>query len=194
MSNLSFQFQFDRSLQAAAYLLNQAYNHEMKYIHLLKMLYIADREYLVERGYPLTGDKVVAMQHGPVLVHVYRLIKGMIQQAESPLVEKWHQFIQTPPRAYKVRLISDPGTGDLSKVSMAKLDSVFERFGNLQPFEVVQLTHEFQEWQKYFQCYCREVIPWQAILRAQNADDMVQVAEKQIILQRHQNALQARCQ
>lgn len=42
-----FRFRFERSLQAAAYLIKLA-GGELSYIHLLKMLYIADREYLAE--------------------------------------------------------------------------------------------------------------------------------------------------
>ena len=71
-----FKFCFDRSLQAAAYLLKSAKGRELRYIHLLKMLYIADREYLVEYGYTITGDNAVAMQYGPVLSRILNLIKG----------------------------------------------------------------------------------------------------------------------
>jgi hypothetical protein len=32
-----------------------------------KLLYLADRESLKKTGRPITGDRVVAMEHGPVL-------------------------------------------------------------------------------------------------------------------------------
>ena len=188
LSNPQFRFRFDRSLQATAYLLKWAEGHEMSYIHLLKMLYIADREYLAEYGYTITGDKAVAMQYGPVLSRILNLIKGKKSQSEI-----WRQYIQTKPGDRTVRLIADPGIGDLSRASMAKLDSVFERFGNLKPFEVVRLTHEFPEWEAYYQDNTSTPIPWQAILRALGKEKMIRIVKDQIELQAHQDALQEAC-
>jgi uncharacterized phage-associated protein len=175
-------FDFDRSIQAAAYLLNKAKNKELPYIHLLKMLYIADREYLAERGYTITGDKVVALQHGPVLSYVLHLIKGSV--ARSGL---WRRSIQT--FGYFVRLVKDPGDGDLSRAITAKLDAVFERYGNLEPFRVVQLTHDFSEWEKNYTVGTPTLIPWQDILFAQGKEQMESVVLEQIKLQSHQKKL-----
>ena len=192
MSYPQFCFHFDRSLQAAAYLLKRAPSKELEYIHLLKMLYIADREYLAERGYPITGDRVVAMQYGPVLSCILSLIKRDAAQEEQE--EQWHRFIQTTPEEYKVRLISDPGDGDLSRASLAKLDQVFERYGQLKPFQVVQLTHEFTEWQKNYCGFSAPGIPWWDILAAQSACTMSPLVEDQIKLQHHQAGIQKVCQ
>ncbi|HSZ59207.1 MAG TPA: Panacea domain-containing protein [Tepidisphaeraceae bacterium] len=62
--------------QAAAVLLKTEANRSMSRLRLLKLLYIADREALKERARPITGDRPVAMDHGPVLSHTYDLIKG----------------------------------------------------------------------------------------------------------------------
>jgi len=182
---LQFDFNFDRSLQAAAYLLNKAEGHEMPYIHLLKMLYIADREFLAEYGYMITGDKVVAMEHGPVLSSVLNLIKGQISKAGN-----WQRFLKTKAKTYTVRLVSDPGIEDLSRAVMLKLDDVFERYGNLAPFQVVELTHEFPEWRTYYAHNTSTPISWQSILQHQGKEKMVQIAEEQIKLQAHQRAFQ----
>ena len=185
---LDFHFNFDRSLQASAYLLKQAEKQELAYIHLLKMLYIADREYLSERGYMITGDKVVAMQKGPVLSRILDLIKGKGRQAKM-----WHRFIKHSLKKYYVQLIRDPGDGDLSRASMAKLDDVFMRFGSMKSFQVVRLTHDFSEWENHYTHGTSTHIPWQSILQAQNAEKMIQVVESQIKLQQHQQALQRIC-
>jgi len=181
---LRFHFNFDRSLQAVAHLLKKMDGEEMPYIHLLKMLYIADREYLAENGYMITGDRVVAMEYGPVLSHILNLIKGKEDRAGV-----WQHSIQTLKR-YSIRLISDPGIGDLSRSIMAKLNTVFDRFGNLEPFRVVQLTHDFPEWSKHYVSGTSTLIPWQEILLAQGKEQMEQIAVEQIRLQSHQRALQ----
>lgn len=71
-----FAFKFDKALQAAAYLLRRETCREMNYMRLLKVLYLADRESIRESGAPITGDKIAAMERGPVLSGVFDLIKG----------------------------------------------------------------------------------------------------------------------
>jgi uncharacterized phage-associated protein len=183
--NLEFRFHFDRSLQAAAHLLRKAEAYELPYIHLLKMLYVADREYLAEYGYMITGDKVVAMEHGPVLSNVLNLIRGKVAKAGE-----WQKFLRTSPKTFSVRMVSDPGDGDLSRAIMVKLDDVFERYGDLKPFQVVELTHEFTEWRDFYKHDTSKPIPWRSILKYQGKEGMVRVAEENIKLQAHQRAIQ----
>ena len=80
---MTFRFSFEKRLQAAGVLLGLD-GDRMERIRLLKLLYIADRELLAETGRTITGDRVVAMDHGPVLSQVYDLIKG---QASRPRVD-----------------------------------------------------------------------------------------------------------
>jgi uncharacterized phage-associated protein len=105
------------------------------------MLYIADREFLLERGYLFTGDRVMAMERCPVLSRIFDCIKGKGKYAKL-----WKEYISVNDK-YKLKLVKYPGIGELSKASMNLLQSVFERYGHLKPFEVVKLTHEFPEWQ-----------------------------------------------
>jgi uncharacterized phage-associated protein len=189
-TELRFHFNFDRTLQAAAYLLKLAnrQGQEMTYIHLLKLLYIADRQYLAERGYPLTGDKPVAMQYGPILSRTYDLIKNKTEQAD-----KWQRYIQTLPQRSVLRLMDDPGDGDLSQASISKLEDIFQQYGHLRPCKVIDLTHEFLEWQEYYHDDTSTPIPLEAILRAQGASDMLQQVEEQAQLHAHTEALRRAC-
>ena len=61
-------------VQAAAVLLKEEAG-QMTRLRLLKLLYIADRESLAETLRPISGDDVVAMDHGPVLSSTYKLIR-----------------------------------------------------------------------------------------------------------------------
>ena len=178
-----FRFRFERSLQAAAYLIKLA-GGELPYIHLLKMLYIADREYLAEYGEMITGDRVCAMKHGPVLSCVLNLIRGRDSRSDE-----WSVFIRTVPRKHVVRLERDPGTGKLCRASEARLRSVFERYGNLKPFEVVRLTHELPEWEVFYRENTSTAIPWKEILRLQGKEEMIPVAMQSIDLHDHQVAM-----
>lgn len=127
--------------QAAAFLLSRHHGFITRK-RLLKLLYIADRELIQQTHRPLTGDKPVAMDHGPVLSKTYDLLKG-----ESCGYEIWNRYIQQVA-AYTHRLIDDPGIGKLSKLELDKLDEISQRFWWVDDDELSELTHEFAEWKR----------------------------------------------
>jgi uncharacterized phage-associated protein len=128
--------------QACAVLLKSEPSRRMSRLRLLKLLYIAEREYLQERGRPITGDRVVAMDHGPVLSRTYDLIKGTDAAAAT-----WGQYLRTlGPR--DVELGEDTGVGKLSRFEIEKLQQVAERLAGMDDWSVAELTHGFPEWEK----------------------------------------------
>ncbi len=128
--------------QAAAMLLRTDRSARMSRLRLLKLLYIADRELLAERGRPITGDRPVAMDHGPVLSRTYDLIKG--EDVES---SAWQQFLK-PEGPRDIVVASDPGVGLLSRSEIAKLNDVAMRFEQWNDWSVAEFTHRFPEWRK----------------------------------------------
>src|SRR5438445_7076997 len=87
--DMGFRFNIDKTMQAIAALLHFHGTKEMSYLRMLKLLYIADRESLKETGRPITGDRIVAMEHGPVLSGVYNLVKG--EHTAWPI---WSEFFK----------------------------------------------------------------------------------------------------
>jgi len=128
--------------QAAGFLLKR-YNGFITRRRLLKLLYIADRELLAQTHRPLTGDRPVAMDYGPVLTHTYDLLKG-----EATGSDVWNHFIE-PVAPYTHKLITDPGVGKLSKLELAKLDEIVQRYWWIDDDELSLLTHEFPEWKRH---------------------------------------------
>lgn len=127
--------------QAAAVLLKAEPTNRMGRLRLLKLLYIADREALAERARPITGDKSVAMDHGPVLSQTYDLIKGTDYASTE-----WAKYLRTEGR--DVHLIEDPGVGKLTRYEISKLQHVSARFIDSDDWTVAEITHEFPEWVK----------------------------------------------
>ena len=166
---MHFRFNFERTLQASAYLLRLD-GKRMGYFRLLKLLYIADREWLAETGESVTGDRAYAMKYGPVLTSVYDLVKGNGSKAGL-----WDDFIHT--EGYAVELVADPGRNELSKSIVKKLAEVTERYRNLDDFELSEVTHDFPEWANHYKGGASP-IPWQEMLLAQNRSEMVQVVER----------------
>ena len=160
---MEFSFHFDRSLQAAAYLL-QREDGGMEYLRLLKLLYIAERELLAHQATPLTGDVFKAMPYGPVLDTVYDLIKGKHGRSAE-----WQRSIQT--KHYKVQWVGDPGTDELSPCVIAKLDEVSQRYQDVDHWMLVNETHQFAEWRKHFPGRGAAIIPLEDLLWAMNAEE-----------------------
>jgi uncharacterized phage-associated protein len=109
----------------------------MSYLKLLKLLYIADREALRRWGIPISHDRYVSMDHGPVLSRTYNLIKDG--------GSKWSRFISVP-QDYEVRLLENPGVGKLSPAEESLLEEVFLEHGEKNRWTLVDLVHTFPEW------------------------------------------------
>lgn len=143
--NLTMRLVFDeeKATQAAAYLLRKYPDGRHNLMAILKMLYLADRKALIESGYSITGDHMVSMPHGPVLSQILDLINC----GPNPDVNLSPWFAAISPRdGYDVRILHDPGVEALSEYETEVLDSVYERFGNLDPFKLRDLTHKLPEW------------------------------------------------
>ena len=166
---MHFRFNFERALQASAYLLRLD-GKRMGYLRLLKLLYIADREWLAETGESITGDRAYAMKYGPVLSSLYDLVKGSGSRAGE-----WDDYIHT--EGYAVELVSDPGRGELSKGIVHKLAEVTKRYAELDDWELSERTHEFREWSDHFRGETSP-IPWRDILAAQGKPEMIAVVER----------------
>lgn len=183
--SLSFQFHFEKTLQLAGYLLNLA-GGRMNYMRLLKLLYIADREYLAEEGEMITGDRVFAMPKGPVLSSVYNLIQGKDSQSAQ-----WSRFIKKG-RNYTVYLVDDPGTDELCRAEKEKIENVFQRYGALHEFTVVELTHTFPEWSENYRIDSEKKsfpISPEDILKAQGRESMISVAAELIAMDQYEENL-----
>jgi uncharacterized phage-associated protein len=133
-----YHFDVRKATEAAAVLLKFD-NGKMEYLRLLKLLYIADRESIAETGCPISLSRAVAMDYGPLSSEVYDLIKG-----ERSDESEWSRFIQA--HGHNLELLDDPGRGSLSKYEIAKLNEVSRKYEHLTEWQIVEQTHQFQEW------------------------------------------------
>lgn len=136
-------FNEKKATQAAARFLRLA-NGRMNYMKLIKLLYIADREALLRWGRPITTDAYFSMQHGPVLSQVHDLIT----EGPNPLVGEtfWSQHVSEPEH-YSVSLKADPSDDQLSEAEEELIDEAFAKFGHLNEWKLVDVVHNFPEWQ-----------------------------------------------
>jgi uncharacterized phage-associated protein len=167
---VNFRFNFEKTLQAAGVLL-EADSSRMERIRLLKLLYIADRESLAETGRVITGDRAVAMEHGPVLSRVYDLIKG-----EATRAGEWGRYIHS--EGHSVVLKDDPGRGELTRREIEKLKELTDRYRDVDDWALSESTHEFPEWLGNHAEGIAATIPWRDALTAQGKEELVEIIER----------------
>lgn len=135
-------FNEKKATQAAAYLLRLR-GGRMSYMKLIKLLYLADRVSLTRRGRPITTDRYVSMDRGPVLSRTLNLIT---EDRDPAAPSFWAECI-TEPVNYEVGLVADPGADELSQSEERILEEIFAEHGRKSRWELVKLTHDLPEWQ-----------------------------------------------
>ena len=131
-----------KAAQAAAWLLFRA-GGAMPLLKLMKLMYLAERRSLELHNEPLIGDRLVSMEHGPVLSRTYNHMNGAMPSAEGG----WESWIAD--RAGHVLALRDPARLQspetqllaLSDSDAETLDEIWGRFGDLDQWQLVEYTH-----------------------------------------------------
>ena len=166
-----FPLNFDKLVQATAFLLRREHSQSMNYMRLIKLVYIADRESLADRGHPIVGGRACAMERGPVISELLDLVRGM--HIRFP---EWSGFFER--EGYDLRLKGEPGTAALSRRDIAKLDEVACRYAGLDEWDLVDLTHALPEWQRNNPGKSSKPISLSDILEAVNrTEDATEIQE-----------------
>jgi uncharacterized phage-associated protein len=135
------RFNESKATEAAALILKLR-GGQMSYMKLIKLLYIVDREALWRWGRPVTTDRYVSMDRGPVLSHILDLINEGHAPNEPGI---WDSYISSPSN-YEVRLLADPPEEELSVAEGELIKEVFKKYGHLNRWDLVNIAHRFPEW------------------------------------------------
>jgi uncharacterized phage-associated protein len=157
-------FHLLKVIQASAVLLKRAEGGQMEYIRLLKLLYIADRKSLRDTGMTITGDRVCAMDQGPVLSETYNLIKGQHISADE-----WQKFFSVVD--YYIKLTADPKNGQLSRNDIETLHAVSDKCATMGTWAIVKRCHKLPEWKKRYVPKTSTEIELEDMLEALNMTD-----------------------
>jgi uncharacterized phage-associated protein len=141
MMSVRLQFNERKATQAAAHMLRLR-GGRMSYMKLIKLLYLADRAALLRWGRPITTDRYVSMDRGPVLSRVLDLATDGGDPGTPSI---WASTI-TEPSNYEVQLREEAGDDELSDAEAELLDNVFAEYGKLSRWDLVKLTHQLPEW------------------------------------------------
>lgn len=142
MARVGPLFDERRAAESAAYLLFRA-GGRLPVVKLVTLMYLAERLSLQRYGEPLTGDKLVAMPHGPVLSMTYDHINGALTSMDGGC-EFW-----VADREGHILALRDPSKIQspenallgLSDSDLEVLGDIWTEFGHWDRWSLVTYTH-----------------------------------------------------
>jgi uncharacterized phage-associated protein len=155
---ITFRFNPDKAVQAITYILSSM-GGSMEKVKLTKLLYLADRQSFIERGVSITGDRLVAMQYGPVPSGCLDLLNG-VALINRDRVFRFIHVVDT-----QVSLREDPGKTLLNDADRKVLDQVVKDHGALQTWKLVHQTHALPEYRDIYVDGTSTPIPFEVIAR-----------------------------
>ncbi len=111
-------------------------------LKLIKLLYLADRESMARYGTPISFDYAYSMDKGPMLSQALDFINGFIKDPGD--VATWEVWIGNRNN-HDVSANRNFARDDLDEISDASLDvleAVWEQFGRLNQWQLVDYTHD----------------------------------------------------
>lgn len=137
-------FNTRKSAQVAAYFCAKQ-EGTIPVLKLVKLIYLADRQFMSECGFPITNDKHVSMQHGPVNSITYDLIGGGLES------DAWSDLISDRGEGHVVSLkrpLTDDDDDELSEAEIEAMQTVWDQFGGMTKYGIRDWTHKHcPEWE-----------------------------------------------
>lgn len=112
---------------------------------IVKPIFIADKKHLNESGRPVTYDRYVAMEQGPVPSLAYDLLmKPEVFQTLYNRPPPWS--VEVRPRGKRFTATEDPDEDSLSRTDLAALKDGVETVDRLNKDELSDLLHRDPAW------------------------------------------------
>jgi len=142
-------FSETKAAQVAAFFLFYG-KGRLNILKLMKLLYLAERRSYQLYGEPIIGDKLVSMDHGPVLSRTLNHLNGMTSSGEDG-VDAWLTFREGHEIALRDPSVIRSPEEDLLALSDAELEllgQVWGEFGHLTQYQIRDYTHQHcPEWE-----------------------------------------------
>jgi len=146
IQKINFNFDCRKATQALNYFAIKE-GGEINRMKAIKLIYLADRFHLRKYCRLITNDIYFAMDNGPVASGVKDIAEESeyIGKAERDYASDY--IAAAPPLDMKSK---KPINNDVfSDSDIEALGFVWEKFGHLDQFQLVKLTHKYPEWYKH---------------------------------------------
>lgn len=136
-----FKFNWEKAIQAIDFIAQKQPGVTQYYVS--KIMFFADREHVLDYGRPITGDRYMAMEHGPVPTAILNLLKNDSGYPDE-MIDLLHSRIGIEPEGNKQHVYSK-GTDefpDLSGTDKQYLAEAVEKYGKMSFSQLKRLSHE----------------------------------------------------
>jgi uncharacterized phage-associated protein len=159
---ISFRFNLEKAVQAMSFFVERLGPTDK--VKLMKLVYLADKDHFVRHGFPITGDRQYAMQHGPVPSSTLNALNGDIQQPHDRVFKFLHV------NDNKVELRQTAGQDLLTPGEIETLRRVADVHGGKATWALVRETHRLPEYKDCFVADTSRPIPYEDIAKHSGVD------------------------
>ncbi|MDD4490401.1 MAG: Panacea domain-containing protein [Paludibacter sp.] len=138
-----FQISFNESktINAVLYIVSRLKRKDFHKV--FKILYFSDREHLNEYGRPITGDKYIAMNDGPVPTNLYDIFKSVRGDGYfkefGKAFEKYFSVVDWDI----IRSNKEPDLRKLSKTDLKHIDKSISLYSDMSWDEIKEKSHDY---------------------------------------------------
>lgn len=143
---VTFPFSLEKTVSALAFFA-RAGVRDLTKLKAAKLLYLADRHHFLNYGRPISGDRYIAMDLGPVPENTYQLTTRLVEPDE--LVDVAVEFAASRLQVLRgllkrhpvLRARRAPDLSVFSDSEISALEHTVSEFGSKSARELVDLTH-----------------------------------------------------
>lgn len=142
---MNLTFAHKKATQALNYFASQSAG-EINKLKALKLIYFADRYHLRTYGRPITNDRYLAMNYGPVASSCKDLaeMSDFLGSEESDYAKRF-----LSPSGHDYKSIAKSDTSEFSETDLEALAFAWSKYGNMSEFDLAEKTHQFPEWKQH---------------------------------------------
>lgn len=141
-------FLYKKATQALNYFSSKEQNGEINRMKALKLMWLSDRYHLRRYGRLIINDTYFALKNGAVASATKDIAYGVTFFLESEEESYRSKFLATKGK-YDFMSIENPELMVFSKSEIQTLDLIYKNFGNLDQFQLSDLSHLYPEWSKF---------------------------------------------
>ncbi len=147
--SVRFNFDEEKAVAAIAYLSSRGIS-DLSKGKICKLIFLADKHHLVRFGRPVTGDKICAMENGPVPSKTLNMLNRFLENEDDPAVRMLKDNISIERNFLRPHFHADEfALADFLSVSEVEaLDSTVARFGQKTFSELRAMTHDMTAYKK----------------------------------------------
>ena len=127
---------------------NTQKNRFLHKLKALKLFFLADRFHMRKYGTTISGDRYIAMEHGPVGSQTRDILQMVPQYYGEKLADYAKDHIKIQGTHYFTAR-KECDRAFLSDTEVEALDFAIAEFGRLRWQELCRVTHMFPEWYKH---------------------------------------------